>query len=218
MWTSKRMLRSHLDVARTVAFAGGPGLMLASGGDDNTVKIWSVDTYSLSSSSRSVRRRLSSVPGVCAGADVSGRPHPTLTPSQPSVDTHLPSLPLLSRTTGNSSFQPHWTRRFGFGSCPTPRPTPTPRMIRRRPCRPLSVTLMQSGTCVSCPRRRKDQQPTGRRNFAAAVPMERSSSGNADLGNGNSKRRSHVRPASTREPCRRVWASITGIPRACLSG
>lgn len=42
-WVSRRPLKSHLDSVRSVAIAGGAGLMLASGSDDNTVKVWSVD-------------------------------------------------------------------------------------------------------------------------------------------------------------------------------
>jgi striatin 1/3/4 len=49
-WVSKRMLKSHLDIVRSVAIASGPGILVASGGDDNTVKIWSVDASSLASS------------------------------------------------------------------------------------------------------------------------------------------------------------------------
>lgn len=39
-WTSRKVLKSHLDVVRAVAFAQGPGVMLASAGDDCTVKVW----------------------------------------------------------------------------------------------------------------------------------------------------------------------------------
>lgn len=39
-WTSRKILKSHLDVVRAVAFAHGPGVMLASAGDDCTVKVW----------------------------------------------------------------------------------------------------------------------------------------------------------------------------------
>lgn len=47
-WASKRMLRGHLDVVRSVAITGGAGhIFIASGGDDNTVKIWTVETSSL---------------------------------------------------------------------------------------------------------------------------------------------------------------------------
>lgn len=48
-WASKRMLRGHLDVVRSVAITDGSGsLYIASGGDDNTVKIWTVEAASLS--------------------------------------------------------------------------------------------------------------------------------------------------------------------------
>ena len=43
IWTSRRILKSHLDIVRAVTFAHGPGIMLATGGEDNTVKVWSVD-------------------------------------------------------------------------------------------------------------------------------------------------------------------------------
>ncbi|KIR67115.1 nuclear mRNA splicing protein [Cryptococcus bacillisporus CA1873] len=47
VWVSKRSLKSHLDIARAIAFAHGPGIMLATGGDDYTVKVWSVDSASI---------------------------------------------------------------------------------------------------------------------------------------------------------------------------
>ena len=43
IWTCHRSLKSHLDVVRAVAFAHGPGIIMATGGDDNTVKVWSID-------------------------------------------------------------------------------------------------------------------------------------------------------------------------------
>ncbi|KAK4684960.1 striatin 1/3/4, partial [Tremellales sp. Uapishka_1] len=43
VWTSRKSLKSHLDVVRSVAFAHGPGILLATGSDDNTVKVWSVE-------------------------------------------------------------------------------------------------------------------------------------------------------------------------------
>ena len=46
-WTSRRSLKSHLDIVRAVAFAHGPGILLATGGDDNTLKVWSVDASSI---------------------------------------------------------------------------------------------------------------------------------------------------------------------------
>lgn len=46
-WTSRRVLKSHLDVVRAVAFAQGPGIMLASAGDDCTVKVWYMDAGSI---------------------------------------------------------------------------------------------------------------------------------------------------------------------------
>jgi len=48
-WTSRRSLKGHLDIVRCVAFAHGPGIMLATGGDDNTVKVWSVEASSIMS-------------------------------------------------------------------------------------------------------------------------------------------------------------------------
>lgn len=47
VWTTRRSLKSHLDIVRSVSFAHGPGVMLASGGDDNTVKVWSVEQSSI---------------------------------------------------------------------------------------------------------------------------------------------------------------------------
>lgn len=49
-WTSRRVLKSHLDVVRAVAFAQGPGITLASAGDDCTVKVWYLDSTSIMSS------------------------------------------------------------------------------------------------------------------------------------------------------------------------
>lgn len=43
IWTSRRSLKSHLDIVRSVAFAHGPGIILATGGDDHTVKVWSLE-------------------------------------------------------------------------------------------------------------------------------------------------------------------------------
>ena len=43
VWTQRRILKSHLDVVRAVTFTHGPTLVLATGGDDNTVKVWSLD-------------------------------------------------------------------------------------------------------------------------------------------------------------------------------
>lgn len=40
-WAQKLALRGHLDVVRSVAIAGGQEVTLATGGDDNTVKVWS---------------------------------------------------------------------------------------------------------------------------------------------------------------------------------
>ncbi|EIW70885.1 hypothetical protein TREMEDRAFT_29277 [Tremella mesenterica DSM 1558] len=43
----RRTLKSHLDIVRSVSFAHGPHIVLASGGDDCTVKIWSIETTSI---------------------------------------------------------------------------------------------------------------------------------------------------------------------------
>ncbi|WWC89550.1 uncharacterized protein L201_004474 [Kwoniella dendrophila CBS 6074] len=43
VWKTRRTLKSHLDIVRAVAFAHGPGVVLATGGDDCTVKVWGVD-------------------------------------------------------------------------------------------------------------------------------------------------------------------------------
>lgn len=48
-WTSRRVLKSHLDVVRAVAFAQGPGVMLASAGDDCTVKVWYMEAGTIMS-------------------------------------------------------------------------------------------------------------------------------------------------------------------------
>lgn len=50
IWTTRRTLKSHLDIVRGVAIARGPDLVLASGGDDCTVKVWALDTTSVMSS------------------------------------------------------------------------------------------------------------------------------------------------------------------------
>lgn len=50
IWTTRRTLKSHLDIVRGVAIARGPDLVLASGGDDCTVKVWALDTPSVMSS------------------------------------------------------------------------------------------------------------------------------------------------------------------------
>ncbi|KAK8864188.1 hypothetical protein IAR55_001434 [Kwoniella newhampshirensis] len=47
VWTSRRSLKSHLDIVRAIAFAHGPGVLLATGGDDCTVKVWAMDTSSI---------------------------------------------------------------------------------------------------------------------------------------------------------------------------
>ncbi|WWC61639.1 uncharacterized protein I303_104223 [Kwoniella dejecticola CBS 10117] len=47
VWTTRRSLKSHLDIVRAIAFAHGPGVVLATGGDDCTVKIWGVDEGSV---------------------------------------------------------------------------------------------------------------------------------------------------------------------------
>lgn len=49
VWTTRRALKSHLDVVRGVALAHGPDLVLATGGDDCTVKVWALDAPSVMS-------------------------------------------------------------------------------------------------------------------------------------------------------------------------
>ncbi|WVO16351.1 hypothetical protein L204_104026 [Cryptococcus depauperatus] len=49
IWTSKRSLKSHLDIVRAITFGYGPGIILATGGDDCTVKVWSVEASSVMS-------------------------------------------------------------------------------------------------------------------------------------------------------------------------
>jgi striatin 1/3/4 len=44
VWTSRRSLKSHLDIVRSVAFGHGPGIVFASAGDDCSVKVWSVES------------------------------------------------------------------------------------------------------------------------------------------------------------------------------
>ncbi|TXT04838.1 hypothetical protein VHUM_03921 [Vanrija humicola] len=51
IWTTRRALKSHLDIVRSVALANGPDLALATVGDDCTVKVWSLDAPSIMSSS-----------------------------------------------------------------------------------------------------------------------------------------------------------------------
>lgn len=51
VWTTRRALKSHLDIVRGVALARGPDLVLATGGDDCTVKVWALDAPSVMSSS-----------------------------------------------------------------------------------------------------------------------------------------------------------------------
>lgn len=50
VWTTRRALKSHLDIVRGVALARGPDLILATGGDDCTVKVWALDAPSVMSS------------------------------------------------------------------------------------------------------------------------------------------------------------------------
>jgi striatin 1/3/4 len=49
VWTTRRALKSHLDIVRGVALAHGPDLILATGGDDCTVKVWALDAPSVMS-------------------------------------------------------------------------------------------------------------------------------------------------------------------------
>lgn len=44
VWSSRRSLKSHLDIVRAVAFGHGPGILFASAGDDCSVKVWSVES------------------------------------------------------------------------------------------------------------------------------------------------------------------------------
>ena len=46
-WKARKVLRSHLDAVRSVAFARTTELLLASGGDDATVKLWRLPSHSL---------------------------------------------------------------------------------------------------------------------------------------------------------------------------
>ncbi|RSH80896.1 uncharacterized protein EHS24_008324 [Apiotrichum porosum] len=50
VWTTRRTLKSHLDIVRGVAVSSAPELMLASAGDDCTVKVWALDTPAVLSS------------------------------------------------------------------------------------------------------------------------------------------------------------------------
>lgn len=50
IWATRRVLKSHLDIVRSVAIAQGPDLTLVTGGDDCTVKVWVLDTTSVMSS------------------------------------------------------------------------------------------------------------------------------------------------------------------------
>ncbi|KAF9792082.1 WD40 repeat-like protein [Thelephora terrestris] len=49
LWKPKRTLRNHLDAIRTIAFHPSE-LCLASGSDDNTIKLWRMDVATLASS------------------------------------------------------------------------------------------------------------------------------------------------------------------------
>lgn len=49
VWTTRRALKSHLDIVRGVALAHGPDLVVATGGDDCTVKVWALDAPSVMS-------------------------------------------------------------------------------------------------------------------------------------------------------------------------
>lgn len=47
IWKPKKVLRSHLDAVRSVAFARSQDLVLASAGDDCTVKLWRLSPHAL---------------------------------------------------------------------------------------------------------------------------------------------------------------------------
>ncbi|ORX36899.1 WD40-repeat-containing domain protein [Kockovaella imperatae] len=53
-WAGKKYLRSHMDIVRAVAIVRGRGsdLLLVSAGDDNVVKVWSLDAYKIWSTRR----------------------------------------------------------------------------------------------------------------------------------------------------------------------
>jgi striatin 1/3/4 len=48
-WSVKRSLKGHLDGVNAVAFTKGPGLMLATAGNDCTTRVWSLDSTSVMS-------------------------------------------------------------------------------------------------------------------------------------------------------------------------
>lgn len=41
--TRMSLISSHIDAVRSLCFYQGPEILLASGGDDCTVKVWSID-------------------------------------------------------------------------------------------------------------------------------------------------------------------------------
>ena len=46
-WATVQTLKSHLDLVRSVSFGSGKDLILASGSDDNTVKVWKLEPSGL---------------------------------------------------------------------------------------------------------------------------------------------------------------------------
>jgi striatin 1/3/4 len=48
LWKSRKILRSHLDSVRAVAFGRSSDLALVTAGDDATVKVWRLNPHNLS--------------------------------------------------------------------------------------------------------------------------------------------------------------------------
>ncbi|KIJ29882.1 hypothetical protein M422DRAFT_235064, partial [Sphaerobolus stellatus SS14] len=57
VWRAKKTLRNHLDAVRTITFHG-QDLLLASGGDDYTVKLWRVDASGLTSNTSNAKTEI----------------------------------------------------------------------------------------------------------------------------------------------------------------